>query len=253
MNKINLSVFASVVFLLFLAWGPLVSGALSLTVGTVDQLPNYLINKGLFAVLILVLMVRYRGWRFFGLHAGQGWRFLMPSLPIFLLTVLVLLNPDAAFGLGAAATIGWIVASLAIGIGEEAVFRGVLWRAFDGKGLAFKVLVSSALFGAVHLMGLVAGFGWQIVFSQVVFAFGMGVTFAAIRHASGSLVAPIALHAIFDAGAIVAAGGINEMLNEGVQPLQMLVPGLFFLAWGGGCLWFMNRRTPEGEQAAEAR
>lgn len=249
MNKIKLPVFAGSIFLLFLAWGPLVGSLQEVSFGTVDQLPSYLISKGSFAIMMLVLMAQYGTWRFFGLHAGHSWRFLVPSLPILVLTVLAMVNPEAAYSLSAAATVGWVSVTLAVGIGEEAVFRGILWRALGDHSLAFRAFVTSALFGGAHLMGLFTDLPWQIIVSQAVFAFGMGMVFAAIRVVSGSLIAPIALHTIFDAGVIVAAGGVNEMLGEALNPLQLLIPGVFFLAWGTGCLWFINRRRTQEHSA----
>lgn len=103
-------------------------------------------------------------------------------------------------------------------------------------------LLTSVLFGAVHLVGLFSPFPWQIIVSQAVFAAGVGMMFAAVRLVSGSLLAPICLHALFDAGALVAAGGIQEMFSDTMSVPRLLVPGIAFFLWGLICVLVIQRR-----------
>jgi membrane protease YdiL (CAAX protease family) len=170
--------------------------------------------------------------KFFGIERGSSWWFLLPGLPILLLTAVVFFDPNAAFGLSIPAAVGWIVVALFVGIGEETVFRGILWRVFEARGVMTTAFATSALFGLVHLIGLFSDIPWQIITSQAVFAFGVGMMFAAVRFVSGSLLAPIALHAVFDAGALVAAGGMREMFNDTMSVERLLIPGAIFAVWG---------------------
>ena len=66
--------------------------------------------------------------------------------------------------------------------------------------------------------------------------------FAAVRLVSGSLLAPIALHAVFDAGAIVAAGGVSEMLDDTLTVGRLLIPGAVFAVWGLACILIVKKR-----------
>lgn len=242
MDKKNIKMIAGGMFLLFLLWGPagrLMTGLLPLEL---NQVALMLVTKGLLAVLMVGAMWHFGGWRYFGMAGCKSWWFLLPSLPFILLTLGLLLNPEASFGLSAGAMLGWSLVSLFVGISEEALFRGILWRAAEPRGLLITSLVTSLLFGAVHLSGLLAGYPWQIIASQAVFATGVGMMFAAVRIVSGSLAVPILLHTIFDAAAIIAAGGVREMFDETMTPERLLIPGIAFFLWGLACILVIRWR-----------
>ena len=123
-------------------------------------------------------------------------------------------------------------------------------RALEDRGVLTTSLVTSVLFGAAHLLGLFSPIPWQIVVSQAVFAAGVGMMFAAVRLASGSLLAPIFMHALFDAVAVVAAGGVKEMFSDTMSVGRLLVPGVVFFVWGLICVLVIRRRRrlPSGRQ-----
>ena len=253
MDKNKTLIFGLLTIVGMLVWGPVASRTTKLLIPDADSLQVYLVNKGVFAVLLLVAMCAFGGLKFFGIERGSSWWFVVPGLPFILLTILVLLNPEAPFGLSFTATVGWIFVSIFVGIGEECVFRGILWRVLESYGIVFTALVTSTLFGAVHLVGFFADIPWQIVASQGVFAFGVGMMFAAIRLVSGSLLAPIVLHAVFDAAAIVAAGGVNELLNDSLTPGQLLIPGAVFALWGLCCVLIIwKRRSSESTKPGKS-
>lgn len=242
MDKNKTLIFGLLTVVAMLVWGWSSSGVTNSLIADADMLQIYLVNKGVFAAVLLVAMCILGGLKSYGIVGRSSLWFVVPGLPFILLTILVLLNPEAPFGLSFAATVGWILVAIFVGIGEECIFRGILWRALEPYGIVLTALVTSALFGAVHLVGLFAELPWQIVVSQAVFAFGVGMVFAAIRLVSGSLLAPIVLHAVFDAAAIVAAGGVNELLNDSLTPGQLLIPGAVFAFWGLCCIFVIQRR-----------
>jgi membrane protease YdiL (CAAX protease family) len=242
MNKKKIVQFGMIIFVGFFIWTPLASRLISLLLPEASSLLSYLLNKGLFVVVILATMNKASSLKFFGIERGSSWWFLLPGLPILLLTAVVLFDPNAAFGLSMPAALGWVVVALFVGIGEETVFRGILWRAFEARGVMTTALATSALFGLVHLVGLFSDFPWQIITSQAVFAFGVGMMFAAVRLVSGSLLAPIALHAVFDAGALVAAGGVRELFNDTMSVERLIIPGALFAVWGAISILIVQKR-----------
>jgi membrane protease YdiL (CAAX protease family) len=242
MNEKKILQIGLLVLIGMLIWGPVASSLTNLLLPDADSLQSYLLNKGLFVVLLLAVMSKIGGLKFFGIERGSSWWFLVPGLPFLFLTAAVFFDPNAAFGLSTPATVGWILVSLFVGIGEESVFRGILWRAFEARGILVTAIATSALFGAVHLIGLFTDIPWQIITSQAVFAFGVGMMFAAVRLVSGSLLAPIILHAVFDAGAIVAAGGVNEMLDDTMSVERLLIPGALFAVWGLVSILIIRKR-----------
>ena len=154
MNKKKILQFGLLVLIGMLIWGSVSSSLTILLLPDADSLQIYLFNKGPFVVLLLVVMSKFGGLKFYGIERGSGWWFLVPGLPFLLLGILVLFAPNATFGLSMPATVGWILVALFVGIGEECVFRGILWRAFEPRGILVTAFATSALFGAVHLIGL---------------------------------------------------------------------------------------------------
>ncbi len=232
MNRRNLWRLSAFAFLALLLWGHLISAVHDLVDPDAGPLSVYLINKGLFAVALLVVLAKWDGLRNYGFKRGRSWWFLLAGAPFLVLTALVTVNPESPFGLGMTATLGWILVSIFVGIGEEGVFRGLLWRALEDRGVLTTSLLTSVLFGTAHLMGLFTPLPWQIVASQAVFAAGGGMMLASVRVVSGSLRAPIFLHALFDAAAVVAAGGVQEMFSDTMTVGRLLIPGIVFFAWG---------------------
>jgi membrane protease YdiL (CAAX protease family) len=242
MNQKKLLQFGLLVVIGMLIWGAVSSRLMSFLLPDADSLQTYLFNKGLFVVVLLAVMSKFGGLVFFGIERGSSWWFLVPALPILLLSAAVFFTPDATFKLSVAATVGWILVALFVGIGEESVFRGILWRAFESRGILVTAFATSVLFGAMHLIGLFTDIPWQIVTSQAVFAFGVGMMFAAVRLVSGSLLAPIALHTVFDACAIIAAGGVSEMFDDTMTTERLLIPGAVFAVWGLVCILIVQMR-----------
>jgi len=247
MNKKKILQFGLIIFVGMLIWGQLASRLVNLLLPDASSLQSHLLNKGLFVVLILAVMSKASSLKFFGIERGSSWWFLLPGLPFLLLTAAVFFDPNAAFGLSMPATVGWILVALFVGIGEESVFRGILWRAFEARGVMTTAFATSALFGLVHLMRLFSDIPWQIITSQAVFAFGVGMMFAAVRLVSGSLLAPIVLHVVFDAGALVAAGGAREIFNDTMSVERLLIPGALFAVWGAISILIVQKRRAKAQ------
>ncbi|MHC5005025.1 MAG: lysostaphin resistance A-like protein [Planctomycetota bacterium] len=243
MNQRMLWGLSGLAFLVLVLLGSVLSVVLDLVGADPGLLTVYLINKGLFAIGLLVVLAKWDGLRGYGFKRGRGWRFLLPGAPILVLTALVAVSPESKFGLGAAAALGWILVCIFVAIGEEGLFRGLFWRALEDRDMLTTSLLTSVFFGAAHLAGVFSPIPWQIIVSQAVFAAGVGMMFAAVRLFSGSLLAPIFLHAVFDAGAVVASGGVQEMFADTVTVGRLLVPGIAFFVWG--LIWILViRRRP---------
>ena len=102
---------------------------------------------------------------------------------------------------------------LSIGVIEEVVYRGCLLPlcAFkckrNKKGLFWAVVISSALFGAMHLFNLLGGFN-PMVFLQVGYSFLIGLVCGFALIVSGNIYLPILFHAIFDFGGFLMDKGL---------------------------------------------
>lgn len=108
----------------------------------------------------------------------------------------------------------YLLYCLSIGILEETIFRATLLPLFvrkfgqDKKGLTLSVAVSSAVFGAMHLLNLFGGFS-PSVFLQVGYSFLIGCVCSIALLASGNIYVPILIHALFDVGGFLLENGFT--------------------------------------------
>jgi membrane protease YdiL (CAAX protease family) len=192
---------------------------------------------------VVVLLV---GW-----FAGQlsGW-FSKPHggairafwLPICYLLLLF----GAAFGVGQP-PVGALVLLLAncllIGVSEEVMFRGLLYRGLRGRlGIRGAVWLSSAVFGAVHVLNSLMTGNLPEAIVQSLFAMMLGLVLMAMALRSGSLIWPILYHALWDFGALVIGHGI-EPPDPGASPdlsLVMFLPVVLILPNALYALWLIR-------------
>ena len=129
---------------------------------------------------------------------------------------------DMAFNEHIGGLFPYILYCLSIGILEETIFRATLLPLFvrkfgqDKKGLTLAVVVSSAVFGAMHLLNLLGGFS-PSVFLQVGDSFLIGCVCSITLLASGSVYVPILIHALFDVGGFLLESGfvVGELWTTG--------------------------------------
>jgi membrane protease YdiL (CAAX protease family) len=94
-----------------------------------------------------------------------------------------------------------IVLALASGVGEELLFRGVLFEELLPRvGSTWTLLVTSALFGAAHVGRDRRLLVWTVL------SFAIGLLLGLLRLLTGALLAPIALH--------VAVNGLNLLVES---------------------------------------
>lgn len=134
--------------------------------------------------------------------------------------------------------IGWIVLSvLCIGIMEELAFRGILLPLLlsrfgkTKRGMFQSVVLSSVIFGLVHLLNLIEGAGVVPTLLQVGYSMLTGAMLAVLLLGTGNIVGCIAVHAVFNFG-----GAAVEYLAEGqvwTVPaiVTTVVLSIFVAAW----------------------
>lgn len=158
-------------------------------------------------LLILRILLKRRGWGWadLGLRRSAG-------LPIAVALGLGLMTSalGAIFDTAIQGPAGspfrrlspaeFLAATLVLGIvvpfGEEALFRGIVFpvlRARLGNALG-AIMVSALIFGAFHLVP-----------AQILVGFLLGLPLAWLRHWSGSLIAPMALHMTHNFGVVALA------------------------------------------------
>ena len=137
-------------------------------------------------------------------------RALVFTIPPFLvvvnnLPILALLWGDAYIVHGSPAYWIWFsLECLAIGLFEELAFRGVIFpmlaekRYTTRKGLFWSLILTSAVFGAVHLINVLMGAGIGGVILQIGYSFLIGAMCSVVLLATRNLWLCVLLHAVYD-------------------------------------------------------
>ena len=120
-------------------------------------------------------------------------------IPLLILASHNLWN-GAALNLPLAGTVCYLLYMLCVGFLEEAIFRGLLFKAIAKDNIKSAIVVSSVTFGLGHLLNLFNGSGMGLVANlcQVMGAIAIGFLFVTIFYRSGSLISCIITHSAID-------------------------------------------------------
>ena len=138
--------------------------------------------------------------------------------------------------------------SLMIGLLEELAFRGVLYMAIledrrrDSRQIFWATVVSSAVFGGVHLFNLLAGAGFGGTVLQVGYSFLIGGMCSIVLLRTGNVWLCVLLHAVYDFGGYLVPTLGDGVVWDAATVTLTAVLGLGVAAWLTVVLW---RTTPE--------
>lgn len=98
-------------------------------------------------------------------------------------------------------TLCYVGSMLLVGLLEELIFRGFLFRAMLPSGVRSAVIVSSLTFGIGHFVNLINGSGAQLIenLCQVLGAVAFGFLFVTLYYRGGSLIPCILTHSVLNA------------------------------------------------------
>jgi len=186
-----------------------------------------IIRKALQAITIILYVTKLKWWHNIGSLKRISLKSLHLLLPVILLSVIPLVNgikQKSASGI-----ILLIGTSLLIGIIEEFYFRGVIFFALKPEGKKSAILISSMLFGIVHLLNLTGGADIIDTLFQMVFAFGIGLIMAVVRYETDLLLPQILVHALWDFNFSMAKTDFSLMLDtiHSISILLVIVWGIY--------------------------
>lgn len=146
-------------------------------------------------------------------YLGIGISMLWPVAFILLINVMVGIQTDASIGHRLLA----VVVAILVAIFEEGLFRGVIFKTLQETNwpsqLWGQMAVSALIFGGLHFLNLLQGSSWQGTLMQVIYAFALGMLFAAVAYRTQSLLPTILCHWLIDAaglqGSQAVAGNPN--------------------------------------------
>ena len=172
-------------------------------------LVNMTLTRLIGAVVFLVLLLN-EGYRVLNPFQKPFWKSLLFALPPFLVVVnnmpiLSMIWGDAYLVHNAPVYLIWFAAEcLAIGLFEELAFRGVIFLMFaekrhtTRKGLFWSLILTSAVFGGVHLVNVFMGAGIGAVIMQIGYSFLIGAMCSVVLLKTRNIWICVALHAIYD-------------------------------------------------------
>lgn len=174
-----------------------------------SELMTMTLTRCIGAVVFLVILI-YRGFRVLNPFRKGALRALLFSLPAWAVVInnapiLSTLRGDAYLVYTEPVYIGWFVAEcLAIGLFEELAFRGVILLSLAEDRRATRldlfvcIILSSAVFGAVHLANLLAGAGVGAVLRQIGYSFLIGAMCSVVLYRTQNIWLCVLLHAVYD-------------------------------------------------------
>lgn len=126
-------------------------------------------------------------------------------LPLFILATRNFWN-GTALNLDLSGTVCYITCMLCVGFLEEAIFRGLLFKAIAKDNVKTAIIISSVTFGLGHLLNLVNGSGAELTENlfQVTGAIAIGFMFVVLFYRGGSLLPCIITHAVINITSIFA-------------------------------------------------
>lgn len=190
------------------------------------------------AVLTLVLLTFvYRNGlsQEFGLCAFRGdYRKFLWFVPLAVISSVNFWN-GVTMNVSLLETVLYILSMCFVGLLEEVIFRGLLFRGMCGSGVKSAIIVSSLTFGIGHIVNLLTGTPVFDTLLQLVYATAIGFCYTAVFYAGRSILPCIVSHVFVNATSIFAvepsqAGSVVIAL---VQTVLGVGYGLWLLKRGG--------------------
>ena len=148
-------------------------------------------------------------------------------LPMWLLTTGNLWGGIAPAGAGWGQVFAVLSMAL-VGYVEEAIFRGLLFRAMARESLSRAVVISAITFGIGHIVNLLTGQASLETVAQVFFAIAWGFVFTFVYLKSGSLLPGILAHVLVD---VFSRFAVQNAAMDRVYIIATIALGAAYSLW----------------------
>ena len=201
-------------------------------------LSSHFLNIRSFIAMFFVALLGFIAWRFLlknnvpiGFKTTNNKLVLktLPLLivPLFAIIYLLSTTDDISYSL---ITLMFLT-SLATGVYEEFIFRGITFGALIHADVKPEkaVLISAAIFALFHLFDAGAYTNLQIVF-KIINTFIMGVVFAYVYSASNSIFYVIAIHTIWDLESFMDKQYVSDTIGF-TFPIILFAISFLYCTW----------------------
>ena len=193
---------------------------------TTNSVVHSLLLPELITAGAMVVIVSALGWwRIVGWERTKGAPMWAIIAPAGVFAVALLRFPLIEWGQRPAAYFLLLApATLLVGVFEELLARGMLVAGLRRRLPEFWVwLLSSLIFGLLHLLNILAGQSVVQTLLQVVFAASFGSALYIARRLTRTIVTPIVMHAVWDFGALAFVATVPGASVVGGLPTGDLV------------------------------
>ena len=152
---------------------------------------------------------------------------------LYYLPLLVLISTNLwggiALHLSPVETVLYVVSMIGVGILEEVIFRGLLFKALCMDNLKTAVVISSVTFGIGHIVNLLNGADILPTLLQIVYATAAGFLFTILFHRSGTLLPCIITHSAINS--LSAFGAQRSQTLDLIAAAVLTVLSLLYAWW----------------------
>lgn len=126
-------------------------------------------------------------------------------------------------------TVCYILSMICVGVLEEIIFRGFLFKALSKENLTIAIIVSSVTFGFGHIINLLSGAELLATLLQIGYATAAGFLFTIIFYKSGSLLPCIITHSVMNATSVFACD--TDLVMDIITAIALIVINLGYALW----------------------
>jgi len=202
--------------------------------------------EGVLGLAAVLLLSRLRWWRVAGFRTPR----YSPALFCLLAPCFILITEANSIFYwwnylpGSAHALLFAIFALLVGFVEETYFRGMILRTILQRGPWLAAIISSILFGGLHLLHLIEGQNLVATLTQAAWATALGFLFAAVALRTQSILPLIVIHALMDFFAFLAFNGTVIPYTPDAGTLrENAVEAFVYIALG--VIAMRGIRTPE--------
>ncbi|MBR2496348.1 MAG: CPBP family intramembrane metalloprotease [Clostridia bacterium] len=123
----------------------------------------------------------------------------------------------------------YVISMLCVGLLEEIIFRGFLFKYLCKDNLTVAIIVSSITFGIGHIVNLLSGADVLLTFLQIIYATCAGFLFTVIFYKSGSMLPCIITHSLINATSVIVFE--SNMTLSIITAVVLSVVSLVYALW----------------------
>lgn len=178
----------------------------------------------LFSIALLALIIVLKRAAYYGLTKAKNSKRFLYFLPLALLVSVNLWN-GVNINNSVPEIIFHILTMLNVGIIEEIIFRGFLFRMMEKDNIKLAVVVSSLTFGIGHIVNLLNGAELLPTLLQICYASAVGFLFVIIFIKSKSIIPCIVAHSANNALSIFYEENTITLV---IAPLFMIIVSFIY-------------------------